>query len=114
VDGSPKDQVVDGRLFRPASLARALEEYPSIVQWLLKANTKVSFQSSANGVGFVSVRDPDDPGRWRHLCTSDYVKCVDVVRSLGYTPIFISEPMADINSRIRALLEVQFANRGAF
>lgn len=114
MDGTANDRFANDRLFRPAALNRVLEEYPNIVILLAKAAARVTFQKSADGVKYVVVLALSDPQTKYQLRVDDYSRCVDVARKMGQFPIFPTEPISNIISRIQALLSVEFADRGEF
>lgn len=95
-------------------MQQALDEYPSVIQMLSLARAHVSFPSTADGVGYVIIYDITNSTHTYELRVDDYDKCMNIVRRLGSFPIFPSEPHSDIVDRIRALIRVEFADRGAF
>jgi hypothetical protein len=114
VDGTASDRFANNRLFRPATLNRVLDEYPNVVILLARAAARISFRTSADGIKHVVLLSLADPHTRYQLRVDDYSRCVDVARKMGQFPIFPTEPFSDIISRIRALLSVEFADRGDF
>lgn len=109
MDGTTKDNVSNGRLFRPASLAQVLDEYPDVVLAILRGSRVAS-----EGVGdqkVYTLYEPGKPEASHQLRQQDFERCVAVAKRLGSTQIFRSEPRADTYDRIRAHLRVEFADR---
>lgn len=109
MDGTTKDNIADGRLFRPASLSQVLDEYPHVVLAILRGS-RVAAEGSGESKVYIlyEAGKPEATHRLRH---QDFERCVAVAKKLGAAQIFRSEPRADTFDRIRAHLRVEFADR---
>lgn len=109
MDGTTKDNVSNGRLFRPGSLAQVLEEYPHVVLSILRGSRVASEGAGEQRV--YTLYEPGKPEASHRLRQQDFERCVAVAKRLGSVQIFRSEPRADTFDRIRAHLKVEFADR---
>lgn len=110
MDGTTKDTVANGQLFRDGSLSRVLEEYPHVVLAILRGSRTVR-ERGCDGVEYFVMSEPGRPEAAHRVRRVDFERCVKVAKRIGTTQIFRSEPRADTFDRIRAHLRVEFADR---
>lgn len=110
MDGSTKDQISNGQLFRDAALPRVLDEYPHVVLAILRGS-RVTRERGRDGVEYFVMEEPGKPESKHRLRRTDFERCVRVAKKLGTAQVFRSEPRADTFDRIRAHLRVEFADR---
>lgn len=108
MDGSSKNTVVDGVLFRPVSLSVALSEFPVLIYEMVCRKTRIFPLSSANGLYGVKIFGMNNK-MWT-LRTEDYTKCLNITRKINSPDIFPSsfETTLDI---IKSFIAVEFAGR---
>ena len=113
LDGTSSDKFINGRLFRPASLDQALDEYVSVVYKLAKSEYTIDYQKDREGVKFVALQDKAT--KWvRFIRSDDYKLCLEVVKAVGNFPLFPSESLQDIFGRIKANINFVFENRNPY
>lgn len=110
MDGTTKDNIVGGRLFRPGSMSQVLAEYPDVVLAILRGSRTMR-ERDPDGHEFFVLSEPGKPEASHKLRRQDFERCVSVAKKLGSVQIFRSEPRSDTYSRIRAYLQVEFADR---
>lgn len=113
MDGTSKDRFIDGRLFRPASLTQAQDEYINIVYKLAKSEYIINNQEDREGIRFVSLQDKKLK-KVVYLRGEDFDRCISVVKAVGDFPLFSSEPESDIFGRIRANINIIFSDRNPY
>jgi hypothetical protein len=113
MDGISSDRFVNGRLFRPASLTQAQDEYVSVVYKLARSEYIIDYQKDRDGAKFISLQDKESK-KIRFIRADDYKLCVDVVTAVGNFPLFPSEPLQDIFGRIKANITLAFAGRNPY
>lgn len=111
MDGTTKDAMRDGRLFRPASLSYALENFPLIIQEMARKKVSVIPIAAADGTYEVVVSLKN--GRRLSLRREDYDKCVSILIKLRNQLPFPSDPRSYIE-QARLLVGVEFSDRSAF
>lgn len=91
MDGTSRDKRNSGRLFRPASQERALEQYPELVIGISQARYKIKITYNANWNSTVLIYDEvNNFSQFVPLC--DYEKIISIVMKLGKIPLFKSDP----------------------
>ena len=110
MDGTTKDTLSGGRLFRLASLSQVLAEYPDVVLAVLRGS-RTARESGPDGHEYFVLYEPGKPESGHKLRREDFIRCVSVAKKLGSAQIFRSEPRQDTYARIRAYLQVEFADR---
>lgn len=113
MDGTSKDRFVGGRLFRPASLTQAQNEYVDIIYKLAKSEYIITNQEDKEGVKFTALQDISSK-RVVYLRSEDFDRCIVVVKAVGSFPIFPSEPKSDIYGRIKANISLIFSDRNSY
>jgi hypothetical protein len=113
MDGTSSDRFVKGQLFRPASLTQARDGYVDIVYKLARSEYIVDRQSDTEGVKFIALQNKITR-QMTFIRDDDYKLCLDVVKAVGQFPLFPSEPKQDIFGRIKANINVIFANRNLY
>ena len=109
LDGTTKDNVSGGRLFRLAPMSQVLDEYPHVVLSIIRGSRIAAEDSGDQRVYTLYV--PGKPEASHRLRQQDFERCVSVAKKFGRTRIFRSEPDSDVLDRIRAHLRVEFADR---
>lgn len=91
MDGTSKDKRNAGFLFRPATVDKALEQYPEIIVGISQARYKVKITYYANWNSTVCVYDESSTFS-AMIPLSDYEKILTIVNKLGKLPLFKSDP----------------------
>lgn len=110
MDGTTKDNLSEGRLFRLGSLSQVLAEYPDIVLAILRGS-RTTRERDPDGHEFFVLYEPGKPEARHKLRRQDFERCVSVAKKLGSVQLFRSEPRSDTYAKIRAYLKVEFADR---
>lgn len=110
MDGTTKDTLSDGKLFRLGSLSQVLAEYPDVVLAILRGSRTMR-EHDPDGREHFILYEPGKPEARHKLRRQDFERCVSVAKKLGSVQIFRSEPRQDTYAKIRAYLQVEFADR---
>jgi hypothetical protein len=110
LDGTTKDSMYRGKLFRKASIHTAINDYPIIVFRLLKNDYKVSIQRAADGISCVLLYDLKRHDDVR-LRLEDFEKVKNVVEKYGDINKFPTFSDSDIMNGIVALIAIEFSDR---
>lgn len=123
MDGSLAGQRIAGRVVAPISTHFAVTVLPT---WVLAmasysitnvqqpaVRTDVSIDPLGHRLVYLSQGIGPGPGTQLWLLYSDYMLCLNIVRTLPI-PLFPQESQASILNRIRGALRVEFAGRGKF
>jgi hypothetical protein len=111
VDGTTKDSVKRGRLFRLASQKYAVETFPAMIVEMSKKKASIHPIEAADGLHEVVVRSYSGP-TW-NVRYEDYLKCLSVLERLGPGPAFPSHPDGYLE-QAKLLVEVEFSDRSQF
>jgi arginyl-tRNA synthetase len=106
MDGTKKDSFVSGKLFRPASLRQAVEEYPDVVSYIICSGNTGFCLSESDGNLFYIVRDVG-----AKVPKEDFDKLLNVA---GVVRFFPYESHESKMSRIRSCIAVEFSDRSEF
>jgi len=111
VDGTTKDLIRHGRLFRPSSQKYAVETFPAMIVAMSKKKVSIHPIEGADGLHEIVVRNYFGPS-WS-LRPDDYQKCLSVLEKLGLVPAFPSNPEGYFE-QAKLLVEVEFSDRSQF
>lgn len=110
MDGTSRDRLSGGQLFREASLETVLSAYPDVVLCIIRG-ARATREVGPDGQEYFLLREPGKPELAREMRREDFVRCVTVAKKLGTVPLFRSSPPSETYDRIRAYLRVEFADR---
>lgn len=108
MDGTSKDYLRTGRLFRPASRTYAKSVFPNMILAMARKTVFVSALKAADGCHEIVVSTYQ--GFVWNVRLEDYDKCLSILLKLGPAPAFPSNPEGYID-QIRNLIEVEFSDR---
>jgi len=108
MDGSSKNSVVDGVLFRPVSLSYALSEFPVLIYDMICRRVHINPISTANGLYGVKIFGRNNK-IWT-LRTEDYDKCLNITRKFSSSALFPSSIESTLEI-VKSFISVEFAGR---
>ena len=108
MDGTSKDRIVNGSLFRPVSLSMALDQFTPMIYDMICRRVRIVSNAAATGVYSILVYGRE--GRFWAVRPEDYDKCLVITRKFTDPNIFPSS-IATTLDIIRSYIAVEFAER---
>ncbi len=111
MDGTTRDRIVEGSLFREASLSHVLKAYPQAVLSIMATGRQITHHTDAEGREFYTIRRTGRPEVNMSLRAVDFERCLAVARKIQLPRLFRSSPHEEVVARIQAYLRVEFSDR---